>query len=688
MLRSVPQGSAPDARSNAAADNLDDTGNQKLGAAQSVLRGVGLETEDVGQGVSARSTTKIRTKTHTQPIKALMINEHAVNPTPSPAQRPSGLPLRFIDQQELRQPSGSDLRKVVRSHARRDVDLKRRHIRDTLKARSPRPLLVKKVDRRELLPTSSRDHVTDPALSRSSVTPPVASTTRRNDILAASSLNTLRFLPQDRSEHPPSRRYLHQSDDRNRPNSAPPSKIQDELRASTDLRLLRVKDQARGTARKQIRPTRGRHRSLNGFVNSHPQENGTSTPITQIEVAGDGEQTLREVATIFNSLVGGSWRHDPFDIHSDLNSPRVSFLLSHYNSILNTVWVSSTHLVSFQTSRRELLHATVLFAASHLRAITNSNEYDRDILHHKGETIRIINSSLDDPSQRTSDEMIGALSSLILYEESYGSTQIAAIHRQGLQQILQLRYSKPDLGIHRFVQHLLAHPPGTAGRSKGQTTESNTTWDTYPGSRRTPLGHVVTTSFLWLTETAIQFESASYRIEDVNQVRHDIEEFLELCPHYQKSNLSFGFRSWLLASMVYLHVAIVPASEAYPLPRSEQEIVAQLKSVFYQSDREQLDLETPSPCSPRLWVLMLNGLYARTNDVVLLGSPEKLDLSTVSSLHWCRAQLLLRDIPWAERRYKLEPPIEDDWEWVKANGFWRDSVSRWNNQHEDLIELP
>ncbi|KAF8862106.1 hypothetical protein BDZ45DRAFT_224687 [Acephala macrosclerotiorum] len=125
---------SPDTCSNAAADSRDETGNQKLGATQSTLRGVGLEVEEVEQGVSARSTTKSQTNSQTQPIKALMINEHAANPAPSPAQRPSGLPLRFIDQQELRQPSGSDLRKVVRSHARRDVDLKRRHIRDTLKA--------------------------------------------------------------------------------------------------------------------------------------------------------------------------------------------------------------------------------------------------------------------------------------------------------------------------------------------------------------------------------------------------------------------------------------------------------------------------------------------------------------------------------------------------------------------------
>lgn len=199
--------------------------------------------------------------------------------------------------------------------------------------------------------------------------------------------------------------------------------------------------------------------------------------------------------------------------------------------------------------------------------------------------------------------------------------------------------------------------------------------------RNTPLGHALTTSFLWLTNTAIRFESASYKSEDICQIRQDIEEFLELCPNFPRTRLSFGFRSWLLAAMVYLHVAIVPPSEAFPLPQNEEEIVTQLKSVAQLSDGNI------SPCSPRLWVLMLNGLYARSNDQALLGSPESLDLSTISALHWCRAQLLLRDIPWAERRYKLEAPIEDDWEWVQANGFWRNSMSRWTMEWKEVSTL-
>jgi hypothetical protein len=181
--------------------------------------------------------------------------------------------------------------------------------------------------------------------------------------------------------------------------------------------------------------------------------------------------------------------------------------------------------------------------------------------------------------------------------------------------------------------------------------------------------------FLWLTNTAIQFESASYKSENINQIHQDIEEFLEISPNYLKSKMSFGFRSWLLAALVYLHAAMVPPSSAYPLPRNEEDIIAQLKTAIYNFPIETI--ETTSASSPRLWVLMLNGLYARSSDKVLLGNPERIDLNAVKELHWCRAQLLLRDIPWAERRWK-EEPLEDDLEWVMANGFWGEGVARWS----------
>jgi hypothetical protein len=58
---------------------------------------------------------------------------------------PDRLPFRFIDQQELRQPKGSSLRKAVRSHARRDAALKRQQRNKCLvrTQENPRKLLGK-----------------------------------------------------------------------------------------------------------------------------------------------------------------------------------------------------------------------------------------------------------------------------------------------------------------------------------------------------------------------------------------------------------------------------------------------------------------------------------------------------------------------------------------------------------------
>ena len=107
-----------------------------------------------------------------------------------------------------------------------------------------------------------------------------------------------------------------------------------------------------------------------------------------------------------------------------------------------------------------------------IKVIANTQRASDDkILTSQGETMRIINSSLDDSNERTKDHIIGALSSLILFEvqpheqvvltgadasqETYGSNQIAALHRHGLKQLLQLRYTGSGIEIHRLVQHLL-----------------------------------------------------------------------------------------------------------------------------------------------------------------------------------------------------------------------------------------
>lgn len=169
---------------------------------------------------------------------------------------------------------------------------------------------------------------------------------------------------------------------------------------------------------KDIRRQRGTatagHQPSRSFDSAQIASHISTMSSSQEEMQNDIDQSaviVRDHVEILNTLVRGPWRHDPFDVYGNLNCPRATFLLSHCkyilfyplynlwctftelqkldNSILNTVWVSGKKLVSFQTSKPGLLHATFLFTASHLRTLSNSNDYEKDILHHKGMNVSI-----------------------------------------------------------------------------------------------------------------------------------------------------------------------------------------------------------------------------------------------------------------------------------------------------------
>lgn len=54
------------------------------------------------------------------------------------------------------------------------------------------------------------------------------------------------------------------------------------------------------------------------------------------------------------------------------------------NEVVDTVWVCRKSLWAFQTSTPALLHATMLYTASHVKFLSGSAEFEKDILHHKG----------------------------------------------------------------------------------------------------------------------------------------------------------------------------------------------------------------------------------------------------------------------------------------------------------------
>ncbi|KAH7378038.1 hypothetical protein BKA64DRAFT_248229 [Cadophora sp. MPI-SDFR-AT-0126] len=334
----------------------------------------------------------------------------------------------------------------------------------------------------------------------------------------------------------------------------------------------------------------------------------------------------------------------------------------------------------------------MLYTASHLRFLSGNSEFDRDILHHKGETMRIINSSLDNPIERTSDQIIGALSSLILFEETYGSNQIAAVHRRGLKQLLHLRYTNSGTEIHRLVQHLLVHPqvdtdaPEVSVDSTPETGHAGRLTDLSRSIAKgtvqgTILGHGVTSVYVWLTNTAQRAGNPLSDQEDYPILRNNIEVYLASFPSPEFPASSSSDRAWLIASMVYLHTILVAPAETSRLPTSEEELVMQLKRTI-----EKL-LSKPNgfryPCSMRLWVMMMGGLYSRFDDLewfqCMAGKRP-----TVGERDWSDAKVLLRDVKWieqgAEEKLRSMSFTEEDMKaWNHLQGFYGDEVYDWKD---------
>ncbi|PVH79840.1 hypothetical protein DL98DRAFT_572311 [Cadophora sp. DSE1049] len=631
-----------------------------------------------GQRVTYENLCAAHSKAHDLTVRSRQVDAKATGqpPTPVPTPMPvlKGLPLCFIDEQELRQPSNTKLRRVIRSHARRDTDLKRKQLNAALKSNldTPRSILGKLTPAPQ---ASERPKLANSKTGRSgsgagfqhgrstsySETGLGSLTTRSAPKNAAEQYNNLNdpFLSGQSSasqDQPPP--GLDQSGKRN---------------SSTDFGYQLPKVEDKGIDLVQTT-------SFGGFDCPTCREIAATTRNLHAAQLLRRTASDPEVLNIGNTLLGSSWRQDPFDTHELLHNPRVSLLLSYYNEVVNTVW----------TSTPALLHATMLYTASHLRFLSGNSEFDRDILHHKGETMRIINSSLDDPIERTSDQIIGALSSLILFEETYGSNQVATVHRHGLKQLLQLRYTNSGVEIHRLVQNLLVCPqvdPDEPEVSVDSTPESGHAGRLTDLSRSlakstvqgTILGHGVTSVYVWLTSTAERAGHPLSDQEDYPTLRNNVEVYLASFPSPEFPASSSSDRAWLIASMVYLHTILVTPAEASPLPTSEEELVMQLKRTM-----EKL-LSNPNgfnyPCSMRLWVMMMGGLYSRFDDMdwfqCMAGRRPG-----VEEREWSDAKLLLRDVKWVERgsEEKLRSmPFteEDEMAWNHLQGFYGDEIYKW-----------
>ncbi|KAG4427595.1 hypothetical protein IFR05_016923 [Cadophora sp. M221] len=616
-----------------------------------------------GSTVTYENFCAAHSKTHDMIVESRGVDAQASGqssastpaPMPMPMPVPKGLPLCFIDEQELRQPSNTKLRRVIRSHARRDTDLKRKQLNAALKSNleTPRSILGKSTPtpldtgRPKLLTARPRGFDSRTAVQQGRAV---------SFSETALGLLTTKSAPGNaRNEITTVRKYC---------------ELNQRLRSSSAVDW-------------QDQPLLGSHQpsewgSSTPFGYQFPKEGSNETNVQQpfyfdcptcrdIAVANrDIHAALKrsasdpEVLIVGNTLLGSSWRQDPFDVHNLLHNPRISVLLSYYNEIVSTVWVCSKSLWSFQTSTPALLHATMLYTASHLRFLSGNSDFDKDVFHHKGETMRIINASLDNPNERTSDQIIGALSSLILFEVIY-PLQASKFHPQ-------VDPDEPEVSVDSTVDIGYAGRLTDLSRSVAKTTVQGTI-----------LGHGVTSVYVWLTNTAQRAGNPLTDQESYPTLRNDVEVYLASFPSQEFPASSSSDRAWLIASMIYLHTILVTPAEASPLPSSEEDLVMQLKRTM-----EKL-LSDPNgfsyPCSMRLWVMMMGGLYSRFDDLDWFECISR-SRPSVEESEWSDAKVLLRDVKWIERgaEEKLREmrfTKEDEDAWNHLQVFYGDEVYKW-----------
>ncbi|KAJ9269504.1 transcriptional regulator family: Fungal Specific TF [Paecilomyces variotii] len=125
-------------------------------------------------------------------------------------------------------------------------------------------------------------------------------------------------------------------------------------------------------------------------------------------------------------------------------------LMRQTNSRLQSHWAS---LVQKDPAP---LHATICVAASNCAVRSGefplldptksySSTYVFDAFHHRGETIKLVNSGLSNPAKASSDALIAAVSILISIEIASGNPEDLKIHLAGLRQMVSLRSNFADV---------------------------------------------------------------------------------------------------------------------------------------------------------------------------------------------------------------------------------------------------
>lgn len=147
--------------------------------------------------------------------------------------------------------------------------------------------------------------------------------------------------------------------------------------------------------------------------------------------------------------------------------------------LLRLVWFP------FVLTDTALLHSVLLLAAAHCRLMKGPESHGIDIITLRGMALRGINENLQHPAKSLSDEMIGAVLSVAMYEALFGDSDTYATHMTGLQKLVTLRGGLPELGLDGLLEKMLLWVDSNASYITGYNLFFPRT--AYPSSRSHPL---------------------------------------------------------------------------------------------------------------------------------------------------------------------------------------------------------
>ncbi|OJK01310.1 hypothetical protein ASPACDRAFT_1866705 [Aspergillus aculeatus ATCC 16872] len=209
-----------------------------------------------------------------------------------------------------------------------------------------------------------------------------------------------------------------------------------------------------------VKPDSGPHGQAQAQAPTPAQEQSAVLPSQE-----KGTEVLSSVSSLIPRGLGLQSAIDPFNTS---HTPLTDRMMRHLQHFLVDL---SQDGVPFQSGRLDkikmhwgkliqnnaaCLHACICVASSDIALRTRELPLKAsrnkgfsalllDTFHHRGETIRLVNSGLSDPARAASDGLIASVSMLLTIEIATGTPAYLKMHLAGLRQMVGLRKSFIDV---------------------------------------------------------------------------------------------------------------------------------------------------------------------------------------------------------------------------------------------------